>query len=127
VEVLLERLRDTQETQFRTSLIIQESKDAETGIIVISLSDTKLGSIFLMNRLACHLFKYEKEDILGKNVSNIMPKIIGQKHDDILINFLKKKRKTFNTDQRLLFGLDSNDLLFPLQLQLQKASYSIND
>ena len=49
------------------------------------------------------------------------------KHDAILTDFLKKRRKTFNTDQRLLFGKNSNGYLFPLQLQLQRASFSSND
>lgn len=56
-----------------------------------------------------------------------MPEIFAVKHDNILVDFLKKKRRTFNTDQRLLLGRDSNGLIFPVQLQLQKASYSAND
>jgi hypothetical protein len=56
-----------------------------------------------------------------------MPVVFADKHDNILIDFLKKKRKTFNTDQRLLFGRDSNGYIFTIQLQLQKASFSAND
>lgn len=40
---------------------------------------------------------------------------------------MKKKRKKYNTDQRLLFGKDGNGYLFPLLLQLQRASFSSND
>lgn len=56
-----------------------------------------------------------------------MPSVIADMHDAILTDFLKKKRRKFNTDQRLLFGRDGNGYLFPVQLQLQKASFSSND
>lgn len=56
-----------------------------------------------------------------------MPSVIADIHDQILIDFMKKKRKKYNTDQRLLFGKDGNGYLFPLLLQLQRASFSSND
>jgi len=56
-----------------------------------------------------------------------MPSIFADIHDNILTNFLKTKRKKFNTDLRSLFGKDGNGYLFPVQLQLQKASFSAND
>jgi PAS domain S-box-containing protein len=103
------------------------SKETEAGFIVISLSETKLGSIYMMSDLALNLFKYNRKDIIGRNVSNVMPIVFANNHDNILIDFLKKKRRTFNTDLRLLLGRDSNGFIFPVHLQLQKASYSAND
>lgn len=73
------------------------------------------------------LYKHNRKDILGQNCSTTMPEVFAVKHDNILIDFLKKKRRTFNTDQRMLFGRDSNGYMFPIQLQLQKASFSAND
>lgn len=64
---------------------------------------------------------------MGLRVNAIMPSVIADIHDQILIDFLKKKRKKYNTDQRLLFGKDGNGYLFPLLLQLQRASFSSND
>jgi PAS domain S-box-containing protein len=103
------------------------SSETEAGFVVISLSDTKLGHIFMINNVALKIFKYNREEILGCNVSSIMPEAIGQKHDAILLEFLKKRRLPANADQRLLYGKDSNGFMFPLHLQLQKASYSVND
>ena len=80
-----------------------------------------------MNDIALNIFKYNRNDIIGSNVSNIMPQIIGDKHDDILLDYLKRKPKRINSDQRLLFGKDANGFMFPVQLQLQKASYSVSD
>jgi hypothetical protein len=56
-----------------------------------------------------------------------MPSVIADIHDQILTDFLKKKRKKYNTDQRMLFGKDGNGYIFPLELQLQRASFSSND
>ena len=103
------------------------SKETEYGFIIISLSDNQLGSIFLMNQIACKMFKYSKRDILGRNVSTIMPVVIGEKHDSILKEFLNRHQKSFNTDQRLIYGKDTNGFLFPMQLELSRASFSAND
>jgi hypothetical protein len=40
---------------------------------------------------------------------------------------IRKKRKKYNTDQRLLFGENGNGFIFPVMLQLQQASFSAND
>jgi len=64
---------------------------------------------------------------LSLRVNAIMPGVFADMHDEILTNFLKTKRQNFNTDQRVLFGKDGNGYLFPLMLQLQKASFSAND
>lgn len=103
------------------------SKESEAGFVVISLSESKLGNIFMANQRACTLFRYAKKDILNLRVNAIMPTVFADIHDQILTDFLRKKRKKYNTDQRLLFGKDGNGFIFPLMLQLQRASFSAND
>ncbi len=103
------------------------SKESEAGFVVICLSESKLGNIFMVNQKACTIFKYAKKDILNLRVNAIMPTVFADIHDQILTDFLKKKRKKYNTDQRLLFGKDGNGYIFPLMLQLQRASFSAND
>lgn len=103
------------------------SKESEAGIIIICLSESKLGDIFMVNERACDIFHYPKKQMLGLRVNAIMPSVFADIHDRILLDFLKKKRKKYNTDQRLLFGKDGNGYMFPLKLQLQRASYSSKD
>ena len=81
----------------------------------------------MVNEKACDIFKYTRKEMLGLRVNAIMPSVIADIHDQILVDFLKKKRKKYNTDQRLLFGKDGNGYLFPVLLQLQRASFSSND
>ena len=56
-----------------------------------------------------------------------MPDVFGVLHDKILTDFLRTRRRKFNTDQRLLFGKDGNGFMFPLQLQLQSLTVTNND
>ena len=65
--------------------------------------------------------------MLNLRVNAIMPSVIADIHDQILTDFLKKKKKKYNTDQRKLFGKDGHGYIFPLLLQLQRASFSSND
>lgn len=81
----------------------------------------------MVNERACDLFHYSRKQMLGLRVNTIMPSVFADIHDRILVDFLRKKRKKYNTDQRVLFGKDGNGYIFPLKLQLQKASYSSKD
>jgi hypothetical protein len=81
----------------------------------------------MVNEKACDIFRYNKKEMLNLRVNAIMPSVIAGIHDQILTDFLKKKRKKYNTDQRLLFGKDGNGYIFPVELQLQRASFSSND
>ena len=82
----------------------------------------------MVSRLACKIFKYgHPNDIVGNNVSMLMPQAIAENHDQILTNFLKQKENKYNSDERLLYGLDSNQNIFPLQLRLRKAAFSSNN
>jgi PAS domain S-box-containing protein len=101
--------------------------ETEAGFIVICLSESKLGNIFLVNEKACNIFRYSRKDILEQRVNAIMPRIFAVLHDKILTDFLKAKRRKFNTDQRLLFGKDGTGYMFPVQLQLQNTSFTSND
>lgn len=86
-----------------------------------------MGDIFLANQKACTIFKYTKTQFLTRKVNDIMPGVFANMHDKILKEFLKTKSSHFNTDERVLFGKDGNGYLFPLMLQLQKASFTAND
>lgn len=81
----------------------------------------------MVNEKACDIFRFTKKEMLSLRVNAIMPSVIAEIHDEILTDFLKKKRKKYNTDQRLLFGKDGNGYIFPVELQLQRASFSSND
>ena len=56
-----------------------------------------------------------------------MPNIFSIIHDSILTEFLKNRFKTINQDQRLLYGKNKSNYIFPLKLQLMKMSWNNND
>ena len=60
----------------------------------------------MVNEKACDIFRYTKKKMLSLRVNNIMPSVIADIRDQILTDFLKKKRKKYKTDQRMLFGKD---------------------
>jgi hypothetical protein len=50
-------------------------------LIIISLSESRLGNIFHVNEKACAIFKYHKDKLVGLKVNAIMPTVYGESHD----------------------------------------------
>ena len=57
---------------------------AVDGIIVIN----DRGIIEEMNDAACHLFKYDQSELIGRTISSLMPMEHGRQHDKYIQNYL---------------------------------------
>lgn len=57
--------------------------------IVIDTIGSKMGEIVNCNSQTKKLIGYEKNTLLGKNVTRIMPKIYSEIHNNFLIKFIR--------------------------------------
>ena len=97
-------------------------------MVAISLSESSLGNLHSVNRLAVSLFNYySSKEMLSLRVNDIMPQVYSIVHDGILNSFLKNRYKSINQDERLVYGRNKNGFIFPIQLQLRKLSWNTND
>ncbi len=102
-----------EEATFRAS-ILHHVADA---IITI---DEK-GRITSVNPAAQRMFIYQEQDLIGKNVSLLMPEPFASAHDDYLTNYLSAKpSRPLNKMTRKLLGLRSDGETFELQLSLSE-------
>lgn len=76
----IERALDQAEAQ--TSAILRTAADA-----IISISSS--GLIFTYNAAAEQMFGYRAEEMIGTNISRLMPSPYANEHDDYLRNYLK--------------------------------------
>jgi hypothetical protein len=60
-------------------------------IVVLSGERETMGHILEVNRTTCATFNVTRDEILGKKVNSLMPKVFAQAHDSHLINYIKKK------------------------------------
>jgi len=57
------------------------------------------------------LIGYAPHQLVGQNINVIMPKFIGNMHDDVLRNYLELSRSEFDYVERLVPMIDSRNFM----------------
>ncbi len=76
---------------FQEGHVLDVSRD-EMAVITVSQSLNTLGVIEGANSVALSMFGYNKRDMLGKNISLIVPPPMNARHDEYLKAFLDSGR-----------------------------------
>ncbi|MBQ0760830.1 MAG: PAS domain S-box-containing protein [Thalassolituus sp.] len=97
----------------RTKAIVETIVDG-----VITISDR--GLIETVNPAAENIFAYNKEQLIGKNVSMLMPTPYRVEHDGYLHNYLNTGDKKIIGIGREVTGLRSDGSTFPLELAISE-------
>ncbi len=95
-------------------------QNAIDGIITID----EAGVIETINPSACRLFDYSEADVLGKNISMLMPSPHRQNHDGYLKKYHETGEASIIGIGRELMGLRSGGQEFPMQLGVSRVVYS---
>jgi two-component system sensor kinase FixL len=96
--------------------IIQNAID---GIITIN----ERGSIESINPSACKLFGYESEDVIGKNISFLMPPPDREQHDEYLHRYQRTGHAHIIGIGREVKGLKKDGSVFPFRLGVSEVQY----
>ena len=91
-------------------------ESAIDGIIII---DEK-GTINRINQSACSLFSFSKEELLGKNVSQLMPRPHATQHDQYLSKYQETGEKKIIGIGREVDGQRKDGTLFPIKLSVSE-------
>jgi len=84
----------------------------------ILLADNK-GVIMLANHRMSEMFGYtKKNELIGKNISILIPSRIKKKHEQHVENYFKKPKPRFMGKGMTLLGLNKNREKFPLEISL---------
>jgi two-component system sensor kinase FixL len=86
--------------------------NAIDGLITIDDS----GRIESINPSACKLFDYAELDVLGQNISMLMPNTDASKHDRYLFNYNQTGDASIIRIGRELIGLKKNGKQFPFRI-----------
>lgn len=79
------------------------------------------GLIQIVNPAAERLFQYPAEEILGKNVSMLMPTPYREQHDGYIARYLRTGEKRIIGIGRTVVGLRKNGSTFPMELAVGEA------
>ncbi|MDR3549309.1 MAG: hypothetical protein P4M11_13780 [Candidatus Pacebacteria bacterium] len=91
-------------------------KSSDTAVLVISGNLKTLGLVESANEHVRQQLGFEVSDLLGRNVSRIMPRIIGEVHDDFLLRHFKLGYGSLIGNERLVFAQTKDGLMEPICL-----------
>lgn len=102
---------DTFSSHFQFGAIFNE---AAIGIIV---TDSK-SRIVLSNRFADNLFGYEDQDLIGHNISKLIPDHLKDRHSHLQENYIKAPKSRSMGLGSNLIAKRKNETLFPVEISL---------
>ncbi|RAU83440.1 PAS domain-containing sensor histidine kinase [Pontibacter arcticus] len=114
----LKRAEDAlRESENQINSIIQTAVD---GIITIDMR----GKMEMVNPAACKLFGYQPEEMIGNNVSMLMPEPDHSLHDNYLYHYHQTGEKRIIGIGREVSGLKKDKTIFPLYLSISEVQLS---
>ncbi len=91
----------------------------ETAIDGIFLIDTE-GTILMVNPAASKLFGYDRDEVIGKNITLLMPSPHRELHHTYVHNYLNTGIKKIIGIGREIEGMRNNGTLFPARLAVSE-------
>jgi len=102
------------------ALLVAIIQNAIDGIITID----ERGRIESINPSACKLFEYLPEEVIGNNVSMLMPPPDKEQHDGYLSNYQRTGKAHIIGIGREVKGLKKDGTIFPFRLGISEVQYS---
>ncbi|PST82770.1 PAS domain-containing sensor histidine kinase [Pedobacter yulinensis] len=104
----------------KESLLTAIIETAIDGIITIS----DRGIVESINPAACRLFMYDETEVIGNNISMLMPSPDREQHDGYLSNYQRTGNAHIIGKGREVYGLRKDGSVFPFRLAVSKVQYS---
>ena len=108
------RIKKASDASLRLEAVIQTASD---GIIII---DTR-GHMEMANDAAARLFGHNVSDMLGQNVSMLMPNPDRKQHDDYIANYLRTGKAKIIGIGREVTGQRKDGSTFPMRLSISEV------
>jgi PAS domain S-box-containing protein len=88
--------------------------------VFISGESERLGQILSLNLSMCKVFGYtRKDDLLGKDVEVLMPRMYAKQHRRFLEVAIGKSGDMITARERIVFGRHASGYIFPVWLSIK--------
>lgn len=115
-----EDITELEEQRLLTQLTKVEQKEIINSMLEGVLTTDSDGTISTFNPEAENIFGYSKSEVIGKNVSLLIPAKHAIEHDNYLLNFAKGKNSNMigNRQGRNVKALHKDNSEFPLRISI---------
>lgn len=86
--------------------------NSRNALFIISGAKRSIGEVLCINNEVSELLGYEKNEVIGHNISKIMPQIIGENHSNFILNYMCSGRFPSETE-KMIFPLNKNGTILP--------------
>ena len=86
--------------------------NSRNALFIVSGGKRSLGEVLCINNEVSELLGYDKNEVIGHNISKIMPPIIGESHTNFILNYICSGKSPPKTE-RLIFPLSKNGTIVP--------------
>lgn len=115
-EAVRQRTREIHEERSHLQAILDSALDA---IITID----GMGTIQTINRAAEQLFGYNREEMIGQNVSMLMPSPYREEHNDYIQRFLRTGERRILNSVRELICRRIDGTTFPVEVSITEVDH----
>lgn len=88
----------------------------EHGVIFLEFDGKNSGTMYQVNTACEKIFGYNKGELQGRKVNDIMPKLFSHVHDKILENYQQTNRPKMMNKERSVWGRSKDGYLFPFNI-----------
>lgn len=112
----IERTSTMEELRKREQDLIATHDSLSDGVITVN----ETGEVLTFNKTAAELFGYSAEEVIGNNVSMLMPEPMASRHDDYLRRYMTTDMKHIIGIGREVEGLHKDNGVFAMRLSLSE-------
>lgn len=90
----------------------------KTALFIISGEKRDVGVISCINNEVSEIFGFDKSEMIGNNISKVMPYIIAEKHSQFILNHFKAEKQR-RMENMLIFPMHKHGYIIPCSFLLR--------
>lgn len=101
-------------------------EDEDVSIVTLDSIGSNLGIIMNCNSHLKKMLGFDRQGLIGKNVTKLMPKIYGELHNEFMLNFVRSESSHLRPSTKKVYALNKSSLLIEIKLTVRMITNAQN-